>query len=105
MTDISMFSKEQLVKELERREKEELERQKIDVQNRSKLLLKHIDVLLALVPRHDTINCSDDNRISAYVDNGCPRCKRCFLIQAKKEGYVDNIVIDNIQLKQYLFGD
>lgn len=88
---------------MERRDREELERKKIDVNNRSVLLLKHIDVLLALIPRHCTTNCSDSNWASSYIDNGYPRCNRCFLLQAKKDNYVDNVIVSAIELKHYSF--
>lgn len=51
------------------------------------LVLENIDLLIRLVPEHDTLNCSDTNLASAYTDHGKPRCRRCRLLTIRNQGY------------------
>ena len=53
------------------------------------LMLKNVDVLLALVPKHECTSCSDDESRNYYTDHGRARCTRCALLNAKKFGITD----------------
>lgn len=40
------------------------------------------DLIDILTPEHDTVNCNDNNRASAYIDHNSdlPRCTRCYML-------------------------
>jgi hypothetical protein len=57
-------------------------------------VLQHVNALLALVPTHDTINCTDANTASAYLDHGRARCRRCMLLHINQHQLNDDVGLE-----------
>lgn len=71
-------------------------------QQNAALVLQHVEEFLALVPTHDTINCSDAYTASAYLDHGRARCRRCMLLHIKEHQFNEDVglEINLVQLVQ-----
>lgn len=73
-----------------------------NMNNLLRLLYPHKDLVMSvLAPKHETINCSDEKRESAYIDHGVPRCTRCFLLEAfgPPTNWPDGAIIERVEVK------
>ncbi len=89
--DLSKISDYELQEEIEKREKIRQEKQNIENQKRTNMILDHADVLIYL-SRHTKTNCSDVDPCNHWR-NECPRCS---LLVAKTDKYVDFDIKINI---------
>lgn len=99
-TPLQQYSDDDLQQELIQREADRrAEENKRNIAN-AQLILQNVDVLLSLVPKHDSLNCSDDHPISGYLDHGHARCRRCMLLHIKQVQFNDDVglEIDLVQL-------
>jgi GTP1/Obg family GTP-binding protein len=67
--------------------RKEIEARKLERHRR--VVTDNLDALLALTPDHSCINCSYNNAVNAFVDNGSYRCTRCALLRASEYKYVE----------------
>ena len=93
--------KEKLQKELEKLTEEEYslsrEKRTLDVEEaeeKIKFLNKNKDVIMKIAPPHSKKNCSDENPINGYMDNGYPYCKRCMLLSLLNGDWVYKVSFD-----------
>lgn len=93
---ISHFSDEELKAELIGREADRRAALNAAQKACTGLVFDNVNLLLALVPKHDTINCSDTNLASAYNDpnSNKPRCRRCRLLEIKQDGYNRETILE-----------
>ena len=85
--DISKFSKEELERELKKREDEENRKIISEREVRFAKLLKYRDILLEFIP-HSRTSCSDDNITNGlYSADYGPRCVRCGLLEFDEYSY------------------
>jgi hypothetical protein len=92
--DLTQADENDLKQELIGREADRRAQQNKAQQAMKDLVLANVDTLLLLVPKHDTINCSDENTASGYMDHGRPRCRRCRLLDIKRDGCNTDTVLD-----------
>lgn len=97
---LQSISDEELRKELILREADRRAQENKKNANNALFVLQNVQLLLTLVPTHDTSNCSDETPKSAYLDHGHARCRRCMLLHIQEHQYNDDVglEIDLIQL-------
>lgn len=93
-------TEDELKKELIARETTRRQEKNHDQVANAALVVEYVDFFLRFIPRHDTINCNDSNLAGAYDDKGSPRCRRCRLLQIKREGYNAETLVE-IELRNY----
>lgn len=82
---------EQLEKELFERKLSARSEENVKNAEQHDLVLKHVDILLALTPDHQRKSCSDENPCnhSSNIERDYPNCHRCHLIRLKQAQYND----------------
>lgn len=95
MPDLKDVQFEELEAEYKRRKKERREAEKLALLKKHSTAMAYISVLVDLTPAHDTRNCNDNNLLSAYMDHGQARCRRCCLLSYYREKYIP----DNVDFK------
>lgn len=93
--NLSKVSTQSLKKELSQRESKERQEKQKQEQKQRDFWLKHIDILIGLIPRHCRTSCSDTN-----LNNRWRRCARCILLAMKKENYWDEEYIVDIHISK-----
>lgn len=59
-----------------------------------KFLKANIDLLLQMLPKHDTLSCDDET-----PDHNGHRCKRCKLLQIKEQTWSDDWPFDEAEVE------
>lgn len=93
MTDLKSVSDADLFGEVARRREADLQDRIAIGKVMAKRIVKNLDALLELVPRHTKASCADN--LPLFVHDGCTRCQ---LMEIKRAG-VSEFEIDTITLK------
>lgn len=83
--DLTSFSDDVLKQELKRREEIVEKQRREDLARQQQIIIDNVDSLLNLVPEHDRTSCNDTDMNNANSF----RCKRCLLLQLKRDGYMN----------------
>jgi hypothetical protein len=80
-------------------EKQKLIKNNIQMRNKQIAAFLNEEMIRAFLPYHDTNNCNDEGLQSRSIDHGIPRCRRCFMLESIRSGFIDDSVCVEITLK------